>query len=103
MVVNDAGLSRSKPLLETMQADWGLRHDVMAKGFVPGLARRGLRALIDQTLGGDIVQLPSKNSVFAGQHRLVGDQSGFFRFDRVVPRTTRTESHHLAGLHRPTR
>ncbi|MBU4465574.1 MAG: bifunctional rhamnulose-1-phosphate aldolase/short-chain dehydrogenase, partial [Actinobacteria bacterium] len=31
LVVNNAGLSLSKPLLETTEADWDLQHDVMAK------------------------------------------------------------------------
>ena len=32
LVVNNAGLSLSKPLLETTEHDWDLQHDVMAKG-----------------------------------------------------------------------
>ncbi len=32
LVVNNAGLSISKPLLETTERDWDLQHDVMAKG-----------------------------------------------------------------------
>ena len=32
LVVNNAGLSLSKSLLETTVADWDLQHDVMAKG-----------------------------------------------------------------------
>src|SRR3954452_16045994 len=32
LVVNNAGLSISKPLLETTEKDWDLQHDVMAKG-----------------------------------------------------------------------
>ena len=32
LVVNNAGLSLSKSLLETTEADWDLQHDVMAKG-----------------------------------------------------------------------
>ena len=32
LVVNNAGLSISKPLLETTVKDWDLQHDVMAKG-----------------------------------------------------------------------
>src|SRR5699024_9600348 len=31
LIVNNAGLSLSKPLLETTVADWDLQHDVMAK------------------------------------------------------------------------
>jgi NAD(P)-dependent dehydrogenase (short-subunit alcohol dehydrogenase family) len=32
LVVNNAGLSISKPLLETTAADWDVQHDVMARG-----------------------------------------------------------------------
>ena len=42
LVVNNAGLSISKPLLETTEADWDLQHDVMAKGSF--LGRQGRRA-----------------------------------------------------------
>ena len=42
LVVNNAGLSLSKPLLETTEADWDLQHDVMAKGSF--LVSRGRRA-----------------------------------------------------------
>ena len=41
LVVNNAGLSISKPLLETTLADWDLQHDVMATRLVPRLARGG--------------------------------------------------------------
>ncbi len=43
LVVNNAGLSISKPLLETTATDWDLQHDVMAKRLVPGLPRGGRR------------------------------------------------------------
>ena len=42
LVVNNAGLSISKPLLETTVADWDLQHDVMARGSF--LVARGGRA-----------------------------------------------------------
>ena len=32
LVVNNAGLSISKPLTETTLADWDILHDVMARG-----------------------------------------------------------------------
>ena len=42
LVVNNAGLSISKPLLETTEQDWDLQHDVMAKGsFLVAARRRG--------------------------------------------------------------
>ncbi len=65
LVVNNAGLSLSKALLETTVADWDRQHDVMAKGSFL-VAREAARALIEQGLGGDIVYISSKNSIFAG-------------------------------------
>ena len=41
LVVNNAGLSISKPLLETTEHDWDLQHDVMAKGSFLVVAGRG--------------------------------------------------------------
>ncbi len=69
LVVNNAGLSLSKPLLETTEKDWDLQHDVMAKGSFL-VSKAAARALIDQKLGGDIVYISSKNSVFAGPNNI---------------------------------
>ena len=65
LVVNNAGLSLSKALLDTTVADWDLQHNVMAKGSFL-VAREAARALVEQGLGGDIVYISSKNAVFAG-------------------------------------
>ena len=59
LVVNNAGLSLSKSLLETTDADWDLQHDVMAKGSFL-VSRAAARVLIDQGLGGDIVYISSQ-------------------------------------------
>jgi rhamnulose-1-phosphate aldolase len=69
LLVNNAGLSISKPLLETTEADWDLQHDVMAKGSFL-MAKAAAKAMIDQRLGGDIVYISSKNSVFAGPNNI---------------------------------
>jgi rhamnulose-1-phosphate aldolase/alcohol dehydrogenase len=69
LVVNNAGLSLSKSLLETTVADWDLQHNVMAKGSFL-ISRAAARVLIDQQLGGDIVYISSKNSVFAGPNNI---------------------------------
>ncbi|MFG2043202.1 bifunctional aldolase/short-chain dehydrogenase [Dactylosporangium sp. NPDC048998] len=69
LVVNNAGLSVSKPLLETTVADWDLQHDVMARGSFL-VAREAARAMIRQGIGGDIVYIASKNSVFAGPNNV---------------------------------
>ena len=69
LVVNNAGLSLSKPLLETTEADWDLQHDVMAKGSFL-VSRAAAKAMIEQRMGGDIVYIASKNSVFAGPNNI---------------------------------
>ncbi|MDT7573911.1 MAG: hypothetical protein QOH17_244 [Pseudonocardiales bacterium] len=69
LVVNNAGLSISKPLLETTVADWDLQHDVMAKGSFL-VSRAAAKAMIAQGMGGDIVYISSKNSLFAGPNNI---------------------------------
>jgi rhamnulose-1-phosphate aldolase/alcohol dehydrogenase len=65
LVVNNAGLSISKSLLETSTSDWDVQHDVMARGSFL-VSREAARVLIEQGLGGDIVYVASKNAVVAG-------------------------------------
>jgi NAD(P)-dependent dehydrogenase (short-subunit alcohol dehydrogenase family) len=69
LVVNNAGLSLSKSLLDTTEADWDLQHAVMAKGSFL-VSQAAARVLVDQGLGGDIVYISSKNSVFAGPNNI---------------------------------
>ena len=69
VVVNNAGLSISKPLLETTEQDWDLQHDVMAKGSFL-VTRAAVKTMIDQGIGGDIVYIASKNSLFAGPNNV---------------------------------
>jgi rhamnulose-1-phosphate aldolase/alcohol dehydrogenase len=69
IVVNNAGVSLSKSLLETTEADWDFQHDIMAKGSFL-VARESARILISQEMGGDIVYISSKNSVFAGPNNI---------------------------------
>ncbi|WP_231931410.1 bifunctional aldolase/short-chain dehydrogenase [Micromonospora echinospora] len=69
LVVNNAGLSISKPLLETTEQDWDLQHDVMAKGSFL-VSREAARILVAQGMGGDIVYISSKNSLFAGPNNV---------------------------------
>ena len=65
LVVNNAGLSISRPLLETSLDDWDIQHDVIARGSFL-VAREAARTMRAQGMGGDIVYICSKNSVFAG-------------------------------------
>lgn len=69
LVVNNAGLSISKPLLETSGKDWDLQHDVMSKGSFL-VSKAAAKVLIDQDMGGDIIYISSKNSVFAGPNNI---------------------------------
>ncbi|GIJ52307.1 rhamnulose-1-phosphate aldolase [Virgisporangium aliadipatigenens] len=69
LVVNNAGLSLSRSLLETTERDWDIQHDVMAKGSFL-VAREAARVLIPQGMGGDIVYISSKNSIFAGPNNV---------------------------------
>ncbi|TQM13758.1 bifunctional aldolase/short-chain dehydrogenase [Pseudonocardia kunmingensis] len=69
LVVNNAGLSISKPLLETTDDDWDLQHDVMAKGSFL-VSRAAAKAMVAQGMGGDIVYIASKNGVFAGPNNV---------------------------------
>ncbi len=69
LVVNNAGLSISKPLAETTIADWDLQHDVMARGSFL-VSREAARVMREQGLGGDIIYISSKNSVFAGPNNV---------------------------------
>ncbi|QKW37242.1 bifunctional aldolase/short-chain dehydrogenase [Actinomadura sp. NAK00032] len=69
LVVNNAGLSISKPLLDTTAADWDLQHDVMARGSFL-MSRETARVMVEQGMGGDIVYIASKNGVFAGPNNI---------------------------------
>ncbi len=65
LVVNNAGLSVSKPLADTTAADWDLQHAVLARGSFL-VSREAARVMRAQGMGGDIVYICSKNAVFAG-------------------------------------
>jgi rhamnulose-1-phosphate aldolase/alcohol dehydrogenase len=65
LVVNNAGLSISKPLTETTVADWDILHDVMARGSFL-VSREAAKVMAAQRMGGDIIYIVSKNAVFAG-------------------------------------
>ncbi len=69
IVVNNAGLSISKPLLETTLADWDVQHDIMARGSFL-VSRETAKAMVAQGLTADIVYIASKNGVFAGPNNI---------------------------------
>ncbi|MFK0132261.1 bifunctional aldolase/short-chain dehydrogenase [Streptomyces rubiginosohelvolus] len=69
LVVNNAGISISKPLADTTVRDWDLQHAIMARGSFL-VAREAARVMRAQGLGGDLVYIASKNAVFAGPNNV---------------------------------
>jgi NAD(P)-dependent dehydrogenase (short-subunit alcohol dehydrogenase family) len=69
LVVNNAGLSKAQSLLEVTVADWDLQHNVMSKGSFL-VSQAAAKVLIEQKLGGDIVYISSKNSIFVGPNNI---------------------------------
>ena len=69
IVVNNAGLASSAPLLETEIADFDRLHSVMGRGAFL-VSRAAARILVEQGTGGDIVYVASKNAVFAGPNNV---------------------------------
>ncbi|WP_028812007.1 bifunctional rhamnulose-1-phosphate aldolase/short-chain dehydrogenase [Streptomyces flavidovirens] len=69
LVVNNAGISISKPLLETTAKDWDLQHAIMARGSFL-VSREAARVMTAQGMGGDIIYIASKNAVFAGPNNI---------------------------------
>lgn len=69
LVVNNAGLSISKSLLDTTVEDWRLQHSVMAEGSFL-VSREAARVMLAAGMGGDIVYIASKNAIFAGPNNV---------------------------------
>ncbi|MDO1445502.1 bifunctional aldolase/short-chain dehydrogenase [Rhodocytophaga aerolata] len=69
IIVNCAGLSVSKPLTEHTEQDWALLYNVMQKGqFI--VSKYGVEVLRKQQLGGDILNIVSKNGLMAGPNNV---------------------------------
>ncbi len=65
IIVNNAGISISKPLTDHSIADWDKLYDILVKGqFL--VSKEGVKVLRKQNQGGDIVNIVSKNSVVSG-------------------------------------
>ncbi len=69
IVVHSAGLAISKPLAETTIEDWNKLHDVMVKGQFH-LAKKAAEVMRKQSLGGNIVNIASKNGLVAGPNNI---------------------------------
>lgn len=65
IVVNNAGLSISKPVDEHTENDWDLLFDVLVKGqFL--VTQKGVDIMRRQGLGGDVLNIVSKNALVSG-------------------------------------
>ena len=65
IIVNNAGLSISKPIEEHTEKDWDLLYDVLVKGqfFV---TQGGVDVMRKQAMGGDVINIVSKNALVSG-------------------------------------
>jgi NAD(P)-dependent dehydrogenase (short-subunit alcohol dehydrogenase family) len=69
IIVNCAGLAISKPLGDTTEADWDLLNDVLVKGQFK-VSQAGVSVLRAQGLGGDIINIVSKNALVSGPNNV---------------------------------
>lgn len=69
IVVHSAGLAISKPLEETTDKDWDILQNVLVKGQFE-LAKQGVQVLRKQNLGGDIINIASKNGLVSGPNNV---------------------------------
>ena len=69
IVVNCAGLSISKPFMDTTEADYDILQDVLVKGqFL--VSQQAVGILRKQQQGGDIVNIVSKNALVSGPNNV---------------------------------
>lgn len=69
IVVNNAGISLSKPITDHTVADWDRVYDILVKGqFL--VSREAVEVMRKQGFGGDIVNIVSKNAVVSGPNNL---------------------------------
>ena len=67
IVVNNAGLANSSPFEETTLDSWNLNMDVLVTGYFL-VARESFKLMKDQAVGGNMVFIGSKNSIYAGKN-----------------------------------
>ena len=69
IVIHSAGLAISKPLEETTIKDWQILQDVLVKGqFL--ISQKGVDIMRKQGLGGNIVNIASKNGLVSGPNNV---------------------------------
>lgn len=65
IIVNNAGISISRPIAEHSLEEWDRLYDILVKGqFI--VSKAGIAIQRKQGLGGDIINIVSKNAVVAG-------------------------------------
>ncbi|NCU02909.1 MAG: SDR family oxidoreductase, partial [Chitinophagaceae bacterium] len=65
IIVNNAGLSISKPIEGHTEKDWDLLYDVLVKGqFL--VTQQAVAIMRKQELGGDVLNIVSKNALMSG-------------------------------------
>lgn len=65
IIVNNAGLSISKPIDEHTEKDWDILYDVLVKGqFL--ITQAGVNVMRKQGIGGDVINIVSKNALVSG-------------------------------------
>jgi len=69
IIVHSAGLAISKSLEDTTTKDWDLLENVLVKGQFM-MAKSGTEIMKKQNLGGDIVNIASKNGLVAGPNNV---------------------------------
>ncbi len=67
IVVNNAGLATSSPFDQTSLKEWNLNMNVLSTGYFL-VAREAFIIMKRQNIGGNMVFIGSKNSVFAGKN-----------------------------------
>ncbi|MDN7242127.1 bifunctional aldolase/short-chain dehydrogenase [Planococcus sp. N028] len=67
IIVNNAGLATSSPFDETTLKEWNLNMNVLGTGYFL-VAREAFKQMKDQAIGGSMVFIGSKNSVYAGKN-----------------------------------
>lgn len=67
IIVNNAGLATSSPFDETSLKEWNLNMNVLGTGYFL-VAREAFKLMKTQEIGGNMVFIGSKNSVYAGKN-----------------------------------
>jgi rhamnulose-1-phosphate aldolase/alcohol dehydrogenase len=65
IIVNNAGISISKSITDHSIEDWDRLYDILVKGQFT-ISKKAIEVLRKQAMGGDIINIVSKNSIVAG-------------------------------------